>query len=310
MSNEVIAQEDRPKAMPVVDNSSFANLLDTNRFSHIYRVATLFSQSGMVPKQFVNNPAACFVGIQMAVRLEVDPFMFLQNIYMSPDGKPALYGQMAIALINTRGGLTEPLEFVFSGHGDEYGCTAIGTFRGGKKRDISVTIAMAKAEGWYGRNPKWRNLTQQMLRYRAGAWFGRAYCPEALMGMQTAEEVQDMDFERSSDGTYVIQDRPSVAAYKPIHDADGVVQDGPAQIEHQQSAAAMPQQAEPTQAQQPRTAQARQARQAPPQEPPPPPDDGDPGPGADMFPGDQPSPPPRTGRGPGRQAAQTPEWGD
>ena len=35
-------------------------------------------------------------------------------------------------------------------------------------------------------------MPELMLRYRAAAFFGRLYAPEILMGMQTAEEVQDV----------------------------------------------------------------------------------------------------------------------
>jgi hypothetical protein len=204
-----LQQGEKPNALPVTDTSSFSNLLDTNRFNHIWRVANVFAASGLVPKQFHNNPAGCFVGVQMALRLNVDPFMFLQNIYMSPDGKPALYGQMAIALINTSGRLDEPLDLIVDGEGDHRGCTAIGMLKGGTKRELRVDIATAKAEGWFNRNPKWKNMPDQMLRYRAGAWWGRAYCPEALMGMQTAEELQDIEMERQRDGSWsVAQQQP------------------------------------------------------------------------------------------------------
>lgn len=222
---------------PVSDTSSFANLLDSGRFNHIWRVSQVFASSGLVPKQFANNPAGCFVGIQMAVRLNVDPFMFLQNIYMSPDGKPALFGQMAIALINTSGRLEEPLDLIVDGEGDKRGCTAIGTLKGGVKRELRVDIATAKAEGWFKRNPKWQNMPDQMLRYRAGAWWGRAFCPEALMGMQTAEELADVEMERQSGGTWAVGSQapeitpPAESAYQPAHDPETgeIPDDEPAQ---------------------------------------------------------------------------------
>jgi len=56
----------------------------------------------------------------MAVRLEVDPFMFMQNTYTSPDGKPAMEGKLAIALINARGPFVGGVQFEYSGEGDDY----------------------------------------------------------------------------------------------------------------------------------------------------------------------------------------------
>ena len=53
-----------------------------------------------------------------------------------------------------------------------------------------VTIAMAKAEGWLS-NSKWKNMPEQMLAYRAAAFFARVYCPEVLMGVSVEGEVED-----------------------------------------------------------------------------------------------------------------------
>ena len=54
-----------------------------------------------------------------------------------------------------------------------------------------VTLAMARAEGWTS-NSKWKNMPEQMLGYRAAEFFARLHCPDALMGFQTAEEVEDV----------------------------------------------------------------------------------------------------------------------
>ena len=53
-----------------------------------------------------------------------------------------------------------------------------------------VTMTMAKAEGWLS-NPKWKSMPEQMLAYRAAAFFARVYCPDALMGILVAGEAED-----------------------------------------------------------------------------------------------------------------------
>ena len=55
-----------------------------------------------------------------------------------------------------------------------------------------AVMTLAKAEGWTA-NPKWKNMPEQMLGYRAASFFARMYCPEALMGLQTYEEVEDIE---------------------------------------------------------------------------------------------------------------------
>ena len=188
----------RPRELsPVEDSGEFACYLDTARFEHMWRIAKLFAASQMVPTMFRDKPNDCFIAIQMAIRLKVDPFMFLQATYPAPGGKPGMEGKLAIALINSSGLFKGQLKLPLSGEGDNRGCAAwaISKDDGERIDGPRVTIKTAKDEGWYARNKKWQTIPDLMLQYRAGAWFGRTYCPERLMGMQTAEELQDIDPE-------------------------------------------------------------------------------------------------------------------
>lgn len=61
-----------------------------------------------------------------------------------------------------------------------------------------ITLQMAVNEGWM-RNSKWKTMTSQMLMYRAASFFARTYCPEVLMGLQTVDEVRDVNGEEFTD---------------------------------------------------------------------------------------------------------------
>lgn len=82
-----------------------------------------------------------------------------------------------------------------SGEGDKRACKAWTNDKAGERLEgPEVSIAMAKAEGWYEKTgSKWKTMPELMLRYRAAAFFGRLYAPDVLMGMQTAEEVIDVE---------------------------------------------------------------------------------------------------------------------
>ena len=52
---------------------------------------------------------------------------------------------------------------------------------------------MARKEGWLTKNgSKWNSMPQQMMMYRAGAFFGRVHCPDVLMGLPLADELRDV----------------------------------------------------------------------------------------------------------------------
>jgi hypothetical protein len=55
-----------------------------------------------------------------------------------------------------------------------------------------VTMQMAKDEGWIDKSgSKWKTMPEQMLMYRAGAFFARVHCPDVLYGIQMVDEVKD-----------------------------------------------------------------------------------------------------------------------
>ena len=72
---------------------------------------------------------------------------------------------------------------------------AIELKTGEVKKGPVVTIQMAKDEGWYSRNPKWKSIPELMLRYRSASWFIRTTDSGIMMGFQTRDEAEDADYE-------------------------------------------------------------------------------------------------------------------
>lgn len=168
---------------------------DSTTFAHVQRVAKMFSTSKLVPADFRGdeNVANCVIALNMAKRMGADPLAIMQNIYIV-HGKPSFSAQFIISCINTCGRYS-PLRFVVEGEGDKKTCTAwaIEKATGERLEGPSVSIGMAIAEGWLGKNgSKWKTMPDLMLRYRAATFFGRLYAPEILMGMQTTEELADI----------------------------------------------------------------------------------------------------------------------
>jgi hypothetical protein len=110
-------------------------------------------------------------------------------------GKPTWSAAFLIATVNSCGRFS-PMRFRWVGKegADEWGCRAYAVEREGNLELVGalVTIAMAKAEGWYSKNgSKWKTMPEQMLQYRAAAFWTRAYAPEIALGMHTSEEIHD-----------------------------------------------------------------------------------------------------------------------
>ena len=167
---------------------------DPVAFEQLQRVSKAFAASKLVPQNYQNNVADCMIAVEMANRMQISPVFVMQNLYVVK-GKPSWAGQACMAMINACGKFRD-VKHVYTGQKgtDGRGCyvTAIRISDGEVVDGTEVTMAMAKSEGWTS-NTKWKNMPEQMLGYRAASFFARMYCPEALMGLQTYEEVEDID---------------------------------------------------------------------------------------------------------------------
>lgn len=183
--------EDRA-AVVVQDTGMFANLLDTNRFKQMYSIAKLFAASELVPTQYQGHPANCMVALQMAFRMQVDPMMFMQNTYIV-HGRPGIEAKLAIALVNSRGPFTGPIQWKFDGSGKSRKCVAYATHKiTGEVCEAEVSWAMVEAEGWDKKpGSKWKTIPDLMFQYRSAMFLARLYCPEVLLGMHSADELAD-----------------------------------------------------------------------------------------------------------------------
>ena len=175
---------------------------DKKQFDQLLRAANMLSQTSIIPATYQGKPQDCFVALEMATRMGVSPLVVMQNMYVVK-GKPAWAGQACTMFINSCGKFTQ-VKHVYTGEKgtDNRGCyvTATRISDGVQVNGVEVTLAMAKAEGWTA-NTKWRTMPELMLAYRASAFFARVHCPEALMGVQLADEIYDADANRNATRT-------------------------------------------------------------------------------------------------------------
>lgn len=168
------------------------------------RAANILAKSTLVPKEYQGSAGLpnCVIALNMASRMEADPLMVMQNLYIV-HGRPGWSSQFLISTFNTAGKFTAlRYEWIGEKNTDTWGCRAwaIEKISGEKLEGSSVTIALAKKEGWYDKaGSKWKTMPEQMLMYRAASWFIRAYAPELAMGMHTADEIRDSDIGYQGD---------------------------------------------------------------------------------------------------------------
>lgn len=183
-NNAIVPSRQTPPPATLVTLTSYGSI------EQMFKVAEFLARSPIVPQTFQGNPGSVLIALNMATRLNLDPFMVMQNIYVV-HGTPTMSGKFAIALLNKSPKYAR-IEYRKTTNG---GMLVVGHRHDGSVDEgTEINDAMISGEGW-NKNPKWKTMRDQMLRYRAAAFFARAYCPEELMGLQTVEELQDIDQE-------------------------------------------------------------------------------------------------------------------
>jgi hypothetical protein len=166
--------------------SGFA--LAPSNMDQAMKMAEMLSKSGMVPKHYQNKPQDTLVAMMMGHEVGLNPIQSLQNIAVI-NGKPSIYGDALAALVQNHpafGGMEESF--------DEKTMTATCTVwrKGGTKHTQTFSQADATKAGLWGKTGPWTQYPKRMLAMRARGFALRSQFADALAGLITREEAEDM----------------------------------------------------------------------------------------------------------------------
>lgn len=171
-------------------------------FQKLFDIGKMFASSELIPQNYQKKPMDCAIAVDMANRIGVSPMMVMQNLYVVK-GKPQWSGQACMSMIMGSGKYSNVRPIYTGEKGkDSWGCYIRATDKetGEVIKGTEVTIDMAKKEEWYSKpdrygneTSKWQTMPEQMLAYRAAAFFARVYIPNSLMGVYVEGEVEDME---------------------------------------------------------------------------------------------------------------------
>lgn len=181
-----------------INRPSLPGFQSAEGFELLQRQAKMFCGSSLVPQQFQGeqNFGNAIIALEMAQRMNASPLMVMQNLYIVY-GNPGWSSKFLIATFNQCGRF-EAIKYKETGKKgtDSQGIIAYTREKGSDEiiQGPEVTILIAKQEGWYDKKgSKWKTMPDQMLRYRAAAWLIRTTAPEISMGLQTTDEIIDVE---------------------------------------------------------------------------------------------------------------------
>lgn len=173
----------------VEDNGPLAHLMDTARFEHLQRIATIMANASLIPDHLKGNNSQqtlgnCFLVVNQSLRWGLDPFAVAAETY-SVGGKLGFQGKLVAALVNARANLQGKLRYEFSGAGDERTVNVVGQFKD-EETERTVTLSVGQART---KNQMWTSDPDQKLIYSAATKWARRHCPEVLLGVLTDDDI-------------------------------------------------------------------------------------------------------------------------
>ena len=165
----------------------------TESFEFAQRQAKSLCESDLVPTNYKGQKGLsnCLVALEMSKRMNLSPLTVMQNLNVI-HGRPTWSSQFITS--NILGcGRFKNFDYVVTGKDQTLAvqCQAIRLEDNKLVKGTAVSMKMAQQEGWT-KNSKYQSMPELMLRNRAATFFGRQYIPDLLLGVQTSEEVIDI----------------------------------------------------------------------------------------------------------------------
>jgi hypothetical protein len=206
-----LAEPERRRAQQIRVVADPIPVLDTARFEHMQRIATVMAHSNLIPdtlcfeKNDAGNKVAlplemvtanCFLVVNQAVRWNMDPFAVAQCVSVV-HGKLCYEGKLIAAVLE--GKLGVELEYEISGTGEAMQVIVTGTYNGkpvldskGQPKIVKGTVGEWKTDG---KGSPWgaRGGYPRMLRYRGAREWGRIHSPGLMLGVYGDDEMEDLN---------------------------------------------------------------------------------------------------------------------
>jgi hypothetical protein len=193
-----------------------------NTFGEAMEIAKLIAESEFAPKDYRGKPANVVIAIQMGADVGLSPMQALQNIAVI-NGRPAIWGDAALALVQG-GGVLERCHEFFEGQPNTDAYTAVCIVkRKGFPDEIRRTFSIADAKvarlwgktGRDGQPTPWITYPSRMLQMRARGFALRDAAADRLLGLILAEEAMDLDTSVSVS----VGSPPSSSAFEALPEA-------------------------------------------------------------------------------------------
>lgn len=158
-------------------------------------LSKLIANSELAPKDFKGKPANVLIAMQMGAEVGLAPMAALQNIAVI-NGRPSIWGDAALGIVMVHPEYEWHKETLTGEN-----LTMLATFTikrvGQEPYTTQFSVADAQKGKLWGKDGPWQTYPKRMLQMRARGFGIRDKFPDALRGLNIAEEAMDIPADTS-----------------------------------------------------------------------------------------------------------------
>lgn len=191
VSGNVIELRDPGSAQPpVVATGSAAMILDKESIDQMLKFADIMALAKVtVPQHLAGKPGDCLAVVMQAMQWKMNPFAVAQKTHVV-NGTLGYEAQLVNAVVQSSGAITGHFSYEYQGDNAGLSCRVGAIIRG--EKEITWNEWLSVANVTTKNSPLWKTNPKQQLGYLQVKNWARAYTPGAILGVYSADELEDL----------------------------------------------------------------------------------------------------------------------
>ena len=164
-------------------------MLDDDKMNTLIRVADMMAGSVVsLPKHLQNKPADCLAICMQAAEWRINPFALAQKTHVI-NGALGYEAQLVNAVLQSTGAVTSRCHYEYRNEGQNVECRVAYVIRGETELTWGEWYAASSVK--VKNSPLWATDPKQQLGYLQVKKWARQYCPGAVLGLRTRDDLED-----------------------------------------------------------------------------------------------------------------------
>lgn len=190
--NAVAIQEDQALPVTAIESdkmSSLSLIVDDENMNRVMTMAKVMASSKVtVPKHLQGNEGDCMAVIIQSMNWGMNPFAVAQKTHLV-SGTLGYEAQLVNAVIQASNSIVGTFKYEYQGEGQNLECRVGAMLRG--EDGITWGQWLKNGDVKTRNSPLWATNPKQQLGYLQVKNWARLYCPGAILGVYTPDEIEE-----------------------------------------------------------------------------------------------------------------------